>query len=289
MTTTRGRRSVLLTAALAVTLGAPHDARAHHEAIFGPQSALVMSSSKYVSFQTYVRRTGSAQARATETTGLVSAGVSPFRRIPLSFTAILPVSRISENGTTFSGREDMILGARYRVDFSGLQDRFGKEGNFAMVMGAAEFPSGNVDHKAFAGPMDYMAAALGSVEKGSMSGIAYGFGRMHGTSGNTRTGNNVFLGGGLAWTPLDQPSSKYLLSFQAGLSHEMYFKDTFAGVKDPATGGWGTLLHPTIVWGPGGRVLLFGSTSFPVAQSYRDPSSKDRWRFGVGVVWLGGE
>jgi hypothetical protein len=285
---TSWKPSILLTAALGITLSAPPAVLAHHEAIFGPQSALVMSAPSYVSIQTYMRRTGPPDARGRETTGLLSAGVAPFRRFPISFTAILPVSRITEGGssTTFSGREDMILGVRYRFDLPALQDRFDREGNFAMVMGAAELPSGNVDHKAFDGPMDYMVAALGSVEKGPLSGIVYGFGRMHGKTGEAKTGNNLFLGGGLAWTPFDNPSTERLLSFQAGFSHELYFQDAISGATVSDTGGWGTLVHPTVVWGPGGRVLLFGTTSFPVAQSYRDPADEDRWRFGVGVIWL---
>lgn len=285
------RLAVALITVAGMALGAPPYARGHHEAIFGPQSALVMSAPSYVSVQTYMRRTGTPEARGRETTGLISAGISPFRNVPLSFTAILPASRITGPGstTTFSGREDVILGARYHFDFPSLQDRFGKEGNFAMVMGAAELPSGNVDHKAFDGPMDYMVAGLASLEKGSLSGIAYGFGRLHGKSGDVKTGNNLFLGGGLAWTPFDDPSTERLLSFQAGVSHERYFQDSVGGAHVPDTGGWGTLVHPTLVWGPGSRMLIFGTTSFPVAQSYRSPSDEDRWRFGLGVVWLLGK
>jgi hypothetical protein len=58
---------------------------AHHEAIFGPQSSLVLSSPAFVSLQTFSRTT----LYGTETTGLVSAGVTPFN-FPLSFTAIVP-------------------------------------------------------------------------------------------------------------------------------------------------------------------------------------------------------
>jgi hypothetical protein len=276
---------------LVVVLAAPSRGFAHHEAVFGPQSALVMTAPSFVSVQTYIRRTGTAGNRARESTGIVSAGVAPFSRIPLSFTAIVPASRISdlESSRAFTGREDVILGARYHFDFPGLNQRFGKEGNFAMVMGAAEIPSGNVDHAAFDAPMDYMLAGLGSIEKGPFSGIGYAFGRIHGSSLGDRAGNLLFLGGGLAWTPLDNPSSERLLSFQAGISHERYARDVVGGRPDPSSGGSGTLIHPTVVWGPGGRVLLFGMTSAPLTQSYRDPAAEDRWRVGFGIIWLLGE
>jgi hypothetical protein len=154
-----------------------------------------------------------------------------------------------------------------------------------MVMTAAEVPSGSVDHKAFHGPMDYMVASLGSIERGSISGVGYVFGRLHGTSGNDKAGNNLFFGTGLAWTPFDDPSNERLISLQLGASHEKYFKDVGTGALDDRSGGWGTLLHPTMVWGPGGNVLLFGMTSFPIAQSYRDPAAEDRCRVGFGIIW----
>jgi hypothetical protein len=280
----------VITATLAAVI-AVCEARAHHEAVFGPQSALVMSAPSFVSFQTYVRRTGSAGTRVRESTAIVSAGFSPFKRVPISLTAIVPASRITdgESGRTFSGREDVIVGARYHFDIPSLNQRFGKEGNFGMVMGAAEIPSGNVDHPAFDAPMDYMAASLGSIEKGEFSAIGFAFGRLHGSSAGEKPGNLLFLGGGLAWTPFDNPSTEKLMSFQLGLSHERYARDVVGGSKDSQSGGSGTLLHPTVVWGPGGHVLLFGMTSLPLAQSYRDPASEDRWRVGLGVIWLLGE
>jgi hypothetical protein len=49
------------------------------------------------------------------------------------------------------------------------------------------------------------------------------------------------------------------------------------------------LAAPASVWGPGGDVLLFAMTSFPVVQSYRNDQQPDRWRVGAGMTYLLGE
>lgn len=57
-------------------------------------------------------------------------------------------------------------------------------------------------------------------------------------------------------------------------------------VRDAMTGGWEILLHPTVVWGPGGDVLLFAMGSIPVVRSFRNEAQQDRWRVGAGVIYL---
>ena len=259
-------------------------ARAHHEAIFGPQSSLFLSAPGYVSAQAFSRRLGTTR-RTQETTALVSGGISPFRTVPLSFTLIVPASRIDGTDTTTTGLEDIVAGARYRLDLDALVRRFDAEGNFLMAMGAVELPTGNVDHDAFDGPLDYMGAALGSVERPPFSALAYVFARRNGTDGDRHTGDNLFAGGGFAYTPWDDPATEKLVSFQLGLSYEMYFRDTVAGV-DQETGGRGILAHPTIVWGPGGQILVFGLVTLPITQRYRDEAQEERWRVGAGVMYL---
>src|SRR3989442_10044943 len=82
-------------------------ARAHHEAIFGPQSSLVLSAPAFISLQTFSRHLSNGEQ---ETTPLMSLGFTPFDQVPLSFTAIVPAA-VAEGRIT---REDVILGARYR-------------------------------------------------------------------------------------------------------------------------------------------------------------------------------
>jgi hypothetical protein len=267
---------------LLVALGAPGAARAHHEAIFGPQSSLVLSAPAFVSLQCFTRRWG--QPALQETTAVVSAGVSPFR-FPLSFTAIAPASYLQAPSGSRSGVDDLILGARYRFDFDELRRVWGKDGNFAMVMGSAELPTGMIDHPAFEGPLDYMGALLASLEKAAFSGILYSFGRYNGPShGGTKPSDNLFFGSGFAWTPLDEAEGR-LLSFQLGTSLELYAQEVVEGGAVSGTGGHALLFHPTVVWGPGHRLLTFVVASLPAVDS-RPPAQAERFRLGGGVVYL---
>ena len=260
--------------ALAVALTAL-PAPAHHEAIFGPQSSLVMSAPAFVSAQLFSRRLSDARQ---ESTLVLSGSWTPLREVPLSFTAIAPFSLIDGGGLpAASGPEDAIVGARYRFDLSGLQGATGKDGNFLLGMGALERPTGSMDHPAFDGPLGSLAAALWSGEVGSFSAIAYGFYRHPGGSSDARP-NTLFLGGGVAWTPFDDPATERLFSVQLGYSHERSFSSSV---------GTAEVLHPTLVFGPGGRVLAFAVVSIPVAHTGKI-GEQDRWRAGGGAVFLFG-
>jgi hypothetical protein len=171
-------------------------ARAHHEAIFGPQSSLVLRAPAFVSVQTYTRGLGPAGARTEETNLLVSAGLQPVASVPLSFTAIVPASYITgPNGKI--GLEDMVLGARWRQGLGA----------------GGPYPDGH------------------------------------------KKGDNLFLGGGAAWTPIDHPATEQLLSFQLGCSWE-----------ETMDLGTGVYLHPT--------------------QDLTDPAAVDHFRVGLGLVHL---
>lgn len=270
--------------AIALYMFWPNNALAHHEAIFGPQSSLFLSARGYVSTQVFSRRLGSNQ-RTQETTALISGGITPFERVPLSFTLIVPASRIDAPDGTIHGIEDAILGARYRFDLDALKERFDSEGNFLMAMGAVELPTGSVDHDAFDGPLDYMTAVLGSIERPPFSGLAYAFYRYDGIQNGVRPGAHLLLGGGAAYTPWDDPSTERLVSFQLGLSYETYARDEVDG-DATMSGGRAFLAHPTIVWGPGGNVLLFALVTLPVVQRYRDEEQEERWRVGLGAIYL---
>jgi hypothetical protein len=153
-----------------------------------------------------------------------------------------------------------------------------------MGMAAAELPTGNMDHRAFHGPVDGMFALLGSLERGAFSGIGYGFYRLNGSDAGTKKGDNLIFGGGLAYTPVD---GHQILSFQLGASYELYARDELAGADVAASGGEELLLHPTVVYGRG-PVLVFAVVSVPVQRSFRDPVQQDRWRAGFGVTYVFG-
>jgi hypothetical protein len=285
----QGRRTALALALAATALGA-RESRAHHEAIFGPHSSLVLSAPAYASLQSYSRQTGAADARTQESTLLLSAGFTPVPELPLSFTLVAPVSDISPldgQADAERGLEDLILGARYRLDLDALKNRFGKDGNYVLAMAALELPTGSIDHQAFQGPVDGMAALMGSVERGAFSAIGYGFYRRHGTDASgVRAGDNFYLGGGAAWTPWDDAATERLLSLQFGFSFEIYLRDRLHGRPDTATGGRGLHAHPTVVWGPGGHLLVFAMFTATLAQDFSNPAGQDRWRAGAGLIYL---
>jgi hypothetical protein len=247
-----------LSAALAI-LFAAGPSSAHHEAIFGPQSSLVLSSPEFISLQAFSRRFSTG---VQETTPLLSFGFTPVAGLPLSFTAIVPAT---DRGGKWT-REDMILGSRY------LQRLGGAEGNFLMGVAAIEPPTGNTDHPSFDGSFIFQGAALASAERGPFSGIAYGYWR---SSGN-RKPENLFFGSGLAWTPIDDGHG-HLFSAQLGASYEISFDV-----------GNQLLLHPTIVFAPGGSLLFFAVVSLPVHRHMTNPALQDDYRLGAGAIFLFG-
>jgi hypothetical protein len=277
-----------LALALIVLLSLSSPARAHHEAIFGPQSSLMFSSDGFVSFQGFSRRLGIAPARTQETTFVLSGGISPFKSVPLSLSLLLPASHIASldgDGSRF-GAEDAVLGARYRLDLGALQRRFDRDGNFVMGMAAIEAPTGSIDHGAFKGPFGWMIAGLSSFEVGALSVISYVFLHQHLSHGGETHGSSFYVGSGLAYTPWDDPSTERLVSLQLGVSYELETADTQDGRDVPGTGGWAVLAHPTLVWGPGGHVLLFALASLPMVQRRESPEIEEGWRVGAGVIYL---
>ena len=284
--TCRPPRSLSRVVLLAGLVFQPALASAHHEAIFGPQSSLILSADKFVSIQVFGRELGS-ESRTHETTTLVSAGVRVAKRRPLTFTAILPYSWISEPGRArTSGTEDIVLGLRYRHDLKGLQQKWDREGNFLMGMGAFEMNNGTIDHRAWAGPLDPMGAILGSLERGKWSAIGYTVARfnMEDSEGD-KDGDTLFVGGGLAYTPNESFQSGRLLSYRAGWSLEHYARGRVRGEVDPNTGGNEVLIHPTVVYSPGHGLLFFGSVSVPVWRDFKDVTAQDAYRFGTGMIY----
>ena len=281
-------RALLLGIAALASVFPSAVADAHHEAIFGPQSSLLYSPDRFVSLQVFSRQTGTSGQKTQETTWVISGGVNPVQGLPVTVTAIVPYSVINQldAGSSRSGFEDIILGARYRYDLSTLIDEWNRDGNFLLGVAGVEIPSGVIDHKAWDGPLDYLGGALGSLEKGAWSGIAYTYYR-HNSPDKTgsKKGDNIFLGGGLAFTPGEDFTTGKLISYQLGWSYETYLRDRVAGTDDPNTGGRELLVHPTLVYSPGHGLVFFGLVSLPVWRDFRDPVAQDRFRVGTGVIY----
>lgn len=288
MLPSRGAAKLLFAVFMSLPSLFSHTAEAHHEAIFGPQSSLAFSGPGYLSSQLFSRNVGEPGDKVQETTGVLSGAYSPFSAIPLSFNVIQPFSYIRsvDRRTSQTGLEDTIVGARYRYNIESLQQRFDREGNFLIVTGGLELPTGSIDHDPFDGPLDAVVGVLGSVEKGALSAIAYGFYRYNGSRDGSKDGDNFILGTGAAWTPLDDAARGRLVSFQLGLSYESYARDQEVGARLDDTGGWGLLIHPTIVWGPSEDWLTFALVSIPLTQSYRHPAQEEHWRVGFGVTYF---
>lgn len=261
---------------------APGAAGAHHEAIFGPQSALVLTPDKYGTAQVFTRRAGSGDERTQETTAVVGAGFAPFEK-PLSFSIVVPFSAVTTlgRGPTRAGLEDVVFGMRYRLELPGS----GSGGHSYLVgVGAVEVPTATVDHPFLKGAPGVVGAGLYGLEAGPFSVIGYGFVHRHGVYEGVRESGNVFLGGGAAWTPVDDPNTGRIVSLQLGISRETTLAEERGGVRVHDSGGWSLLVHPTIVWGVSRRVLVFALTSLPVAQQWRAVAEEDRFRVGAGAV-----
>src|SRR5579864_2497062 len=119
-------------------------ARAHHEALFGPQSSLAVESEGFVSAQMHVKAIGYGASYDRESVYILSGGISPFRGIPWSLTLVQPFTYEAAHTPTPSSvgplamcdcfaRENVIVSSAYRFEFKGLQRAWDNDGNFALV------------------------------------------------------------------------------------------------------------------------------------------------------------
>ena len=99
-----------------------------------------------------------------------------------------------------------------------------------------------------------------------------------------RENGNRYLGGGIAWTPIDREEEGRLFSLQFGLSHETTFQEVFAGTPRHDTGGWALMAHPTVVWATSPHVLLYVVTSVPLADRWNNSADRERFRLGTGAM-----
>jgi hypothetical protein len=288
------RHSTAVAAALLVW-SASRQSSAHHEALFGPQSSLAVESEGFVSLQAHEHVFGVGSTYDQETAYIVSAGVTPFHAIPWSLTLVQTFTY--ENARTPQGnrtgplsscswcvaRENLLLSTSYRFDFTGLQRATGKDGNFALLSGAVEPPTGDKDYAPFHGPVNYIFAAMAGFEWSHFSTVALGYYRLNAADdAGSKKGNNWLAGLGFAYTPVDDADR--MISFQMGLAAEVHDPDVIGGT-DLVSGGWEVFASPTLVWMPVEHTRFFMYASLPVARDYKADYQVDQWRAGLGVIY----
>jgi hypothetical protein len=260
--------------------------RGHHEAIFGPQSAAVLSPDSFLSVQVFSRRSGPPSERTQETTTVLGGGFSPTGG-RLSFSLVVPFSFMAPPGSApvQRGLEDAIIGARYRVDLGGLKQALGARESYVLGIGGIELPTGTMDHEFGQGSAGSIAAGLMSVEVGSFSVVGYGYFHRDGVVEGFRGGGSRFFGASGAWTPIDNMETGRVLSFQLGASHETTTRERLNGVPLDDTGGRAIVVHPTVTWGLNKQLLVFALTSIPVSQRWSNASDEQQFRVGLGTIF----
>ncbi len=260
-------------------------AYAHHEALFGPQSSAALTWPDFLSVQVFDARRGKGDEKTHTTTTVFSGGVTPFR-FPLSVAFVVPVSvETHVTGHTHRGLEDSLLSARYERDTPRISEALHLEESFVMGVAGLELPTGNLDHPFGHGRPGSIAAGLISLERRPIAMIAYTYLHKASDYQGNRASGNVFAGGGVAWTPIDDESEGKLLSLQLGASYERTTREHEDGVPLELSGGQGTFLHPTVVFDIGTHVQIFNLVSLPVSQAWRNGDDRQRFRFGSGAIF----
>lgn len=270
-------------------IAAPRVALAHHEAIFGPQSAAVLSAPRFISAQFFARRTGKSTSRRRQTTAVISGGLQPFSA-PFSLSVVVPVSFIGNSPASGGqkGLEDILLSGRYKVESARLTEALHLDESYVMGVGGLELPTGTIDHAFGKGAPGAIAAALVSVERRPVSGIGYAYYHHTGVYQGTRESGNIFWGGGVAWTPLDNLQTGRLFSLQAGVSRERTFAAEADGLPDLLSGGSGVFAHQGVMVGLNEHVQVFTLLSLPITQSWASPDDRQQFRLGAGTVLIFG-
>ena len=271
---------------LAALQWATTPAFAHHEAIFGPQSAAVLSAPQFVSVQIFTRETGSGTDQQRDSTMVLSGGMQPFKK-PLSVAVVVPLSFIGGTSTTPSRTafEDAVVSARYRWESERLTDALGLDESSFMAVGGVELPTGTVDHQFGRGAVGAIAAGVMSIERRPFSLIGYGYYHHTRVYEGTRQSGNFFMGTGAAWTPIDNLQTGRLFSVQFGVSHERTFAEEENYARLPDSGGSGVFVHPGVMWGANEHVQVFALLSVPVTQQWRSREDRQQYRFGAGTVF----
>src|SRR5882672_6513842 len=245
MTTRFKRVTVFCLLVAACVTAAP--AYAHHEALFGPQSSAALTWPEFLSVQVFDTQRGKGDEKTHSTTTVFSGGVKP-SRMPVSLSFVVPFSVETEvGGATRRGVEDSLFSAKYQRDTPRLSEALHLEQSFFMAVGGVELPTGNMEHPFAHGRPGKIAAALISLEKKPLAMIAYTYVHNAVDYKGDRANGNVFVGGGLAFTPIDDEEHGKLFSLQLGASYERTTREHEAGIPVELSGGDGFFLHPTVV------------------------------------------
>jgi len=283
MTTRFNRVTVFCLLVAACVTAAP--AYAHHEALFGPQSSAALTWPEFLSVQVFDTQRGKGDEKTHSTTTVFSGGVKP-SRLPVSLSFVVPFSIETElGGATRRGLEDSLLSAKYQRDTHLLSEKLHLEESFFMAVGGLELPTGNMEHPFAHGRPGSIAAALISLEKRPLAMIAYTYLHKAGEYEGNRANGNVFTGGGLAFTPIDDEEHGRLFSLQIGASYEKTTREHEARIPVELSGGHGFFLHPTVVFDIGTHTQIFSLISLPVSQSWRNTDDRQRFRFGTGAIF----
>ena len=261
-------KAVSFYCAVVISLSAAPLLHAHHEAIFGPQSATLIAKKRYVSTQYYLTNEGRRPDPLSHShIGIVSAGTSFGDRWSGSITLPVEAERgVAEARAT--GVQDLVLGLRYFPEMP--------PGQTLMGIFALEPPTGNLEHNAvgFAGGLLYGA------EGPHFSAIVYGLGRTESSLEDAeKRGNRLFLGGGLAYETRLLPFSP-----QLGISWERAGRTLEGGSRIPGSQISVLMLHPTIVKEFSESFSSFVVVSLPAGQ-WSGHDGWQRFRVAAGVVW----
>jgi len=247
---------------------APVRLAAHHEAIFGPQSAALLGKPGYVSVQYYFTNEGQRPADLIHSNiGVVGAGT----RIkgPWGVSLAMPFEIQGGSPQAVQGLHDPVVGLRYMPSV-------GMNKNFIATL-TVEPPATSLEVRSFG----VSGGALYSSEKGHWSSVLYTLARTeHSFEAGRKRGNRFFAGGGLAFEAKSLP-----ISPQLGMSWEHTGPKIEGGkaVTDSRTNA--IMLHPTIVRTfHDERYSTFFVVSLPAAQ-WSGHEGWQRWRIATGMVW----
>lgn len=260
-------RLLIMGAVWAGALTAAGPLRSHHEAIFGPQSAALITKKRYVSAQYYMTNEGrrpSPQLRSH--IGVMSVGTRIGRKWGVSATLPIEAERGEQEAAT--GVQDLVVGVRYFA----LQDH----DRSLMTVLTLEPPTGNLEHRA----LGVGGGAVYTRERGSWSAIGYGLGRTENSfEEGEKRGNRLFLGAGVAYE-----NNRLPFGPQIGVSVEHTGRQREAGILIPESNSEVVMLHPTLTKTFGDSLQTFFVVSLPVAQ-WSGSEGWQRTRVAAGMVW----
>ena len=256
-------------ACLAVLVLATVPLFGHHEAIFGPQSATMISRQRFVSGQYYLTSEGKAPASETRSQiGVLTIG------IPLSedwsVSATLPGESVRTEGErTSRGLQDIVFAVR--------RSFYLESGASVLGVATVEPPTtGNLEHRAVGAG----GGALYSQEWEHWSFVGYALARTEKSlEEGERRGNRLFLGSGVAYE-----SERLPFSPQVGISWERTGLAQEGGRPIGGSDSSVIFVHPTVLFDVAGSAQLFTAVSLPIAQ-WSGNEGWQRWRFATGVIW----